>query len=523
MGNPSLNGVKVKMRRVIFGSVGGLVLIAALSAGPVWAVNADVGEKPIWLAVTRPVFQKAIKPLAEMRSKEGFETVVSTLPIAEAIAALKRKPQFLVLVGDDEPGKEKEHWYIQSRRQTLYRWREKQERKFASDTLWGDFDGDLVPDIPVGRFPVRTADQLKLIIKKIIAFERREPRMDDLRLPIWAGSSGYNQMFNMMATELLLNTVRMNASEWLKLWIISADPMHSLCGWPFDQPEMFTKQLKRGGVMAVLMGHGTSNYFYAMNFENNGIGYVAAHFENALATGEPAPATVIIACGTGNFTGQENCLTESRLLKPGGPVAAIGATTESHPLTNYFSGLCLVRQRGEKSKRIGSVWLAAQRQMMIARDFIIERMLCDVEGKLEDKINVTKLRRDQILMYALMGDPATRLKLPDKLNGKIKRLDDGWQWQVDKPKNATRLYVSFRPAGQTFPTTELPLKKVAARKRFEEANATFAFNRMSELGEDKTWKGTLKREGTLRLVAFGPGQMYVKVFELKSAEQELVK
>jgi hypothetical protein len=299
--------------------------------------------------------------------------------------------------------------------------------------------------------------------------------------------------------------------------------MHSLCGWPLDQPEMFTKQLKRSGVMAILMGHGSSNKFYAMKFDKKWVGYASAHFENALATGEPGPATVIFACSSGDFTGKENCLTESLLLKPGGPVAVIGATTESHPLTNYFSSLCLVRQRGEKDKRIGSVWLSAQQHMLITRDFFMERMLSGVEGKLEGKINTAKLRQNQFLMYALLGDPATPLKLPEKLNGKIKYVNDGWQWQVEKPKDATRLHVGFRPAEQTFPVAKQPLEQKIARKLFEEANATFAFSELDELGKDKTWKGTVKKEGTLRLVAFGPREMYVIVFELKSTEQELVE
>ena len=326
-----------------------------------------------------------------------------------------------------------------------------------------------------------------------------------------------------MATELLLNTIRTNASEWLRPWIISADPMHSLCGWPFEQPVMFTKQLKQGGVMAIMMGHGTSKHFFSMVFEGKGIGYTAGHFKDALATGQAGPATVIIACGTGNFTEGKNCLAESLLLMRGGSVAVIGATTESHPLTNYFSGLSLVRERGQKDKRIGTIWLATQKQMIKTRDFIIESMFVDVEGKLEDKMNVAKLRRDQILMYALLGDPATRLHLPDKLVGRINRLGDGWQWEVDKPKDVTRLYVGFRSSGQNFPKVELPLEKAAAMKRFEEANGTFAFKPVGELAIDKPWKGTMRQAGILRLVAIGPGRIYATTFRFNSAETPISK
>jgi len=505
------------MRKVFLCSLSGLfsLLMVMLFAAPVLADNEATSEKPIWLVVTRPAFLEAIKPLAEMRNKDGFETVISTRPVPEAIAALKHRPAFLLFVGDDEPGKQKELWYVPSRRRKFYRWRVTQLKDFASDTLWADFDGDLIPDIPVGRIPVRKAEQLKLVVKKIIAFEQKQPALDDLRLPIWAGAAEFNPMVDSLTTMLLLNIVRANASEWLSPWVISADRMHSLCGWPPDHSTMFTKQLKRGSISAVLIGHGMTDYFHSMRFNDRRISYRAADAKDALAAGQPAPPLIIIACYCASFAEKQNCLAESLLLMPGGPVAVIGATTESHPLPNYFSGLCLLRTVSGSDKHLGSMWLNAQREAMKSRDFIIERILTNAEGKLEEKIDVARLRRDQILMYALLGDPATRLRLPDKLGSKIERLDDGWHWQVDKPKGATRLYVGFRPAGQNFPTAQLPLEKAAARKRFEQANATFDFQPLAELAAHEAWKGTINKQGTLRLVAIGPGHIYAIAFKLK--------
>jgi len=211
-----------------------LFLLVVLLVTPALTAEQAAAEKPIWLVVTRPTFQETIKPLAEKRGKEGFETVVSTERFSTVIGTLKRKPAFLLLVGDDRTGEDKQPWYVPSQRRQLYRWRAPQGKEFASDTILGDFDGDLIPDIPVGRIPVRTAEQLKLVVTKILAFENKQPTLDDLRLPIWAGSAGYNQMFNYMATSLLLDGVQKNASPWLRPWIISADQMHSLCGWPPD-------------------------------------------------------------------------------------------------------------------------------------------------------------------------------------------------------------------------------------------------------------------------------------------------
>jgi len=498
-----------------------LCLPTVLLPQPTLAANAAVNEKPIWLVVTRPIFLEAIKALEDKRIKDGFKAIVSTLPVAEAIATLKRRPAFLLLVGDEQPGEEKQPWYVPSPRRELYRWRATQEKEFAADALLGDLDGDLVPDVPVGRIPIRTTEQLELVVNKILAFEDKQPTLDDLRLPIWAGSSGYDPLLDSMATELLLNTVQTNASPWLRPWIISADPMHPLCGWPPDQGAMFTEQLKRGGMMAVLIGHGSDSFFYAMSFDGKDIRYTAAHAKNALAAGTPAPPMVIIACSTGHFVGRENCLGESLLLMPGGPVAVIAAATESHPLTNCFSALCLIQKHPEKDKRLGSIWLAAQQKAMKTRDIAIEQMLCDVEGKLEENINIAKLRRDQILMYALLGDPATRLHLPEQLHCKIKYSADGWHWDVQKPNDATKLRASFRPEEQSLPTVVAPLKKTSALKLFHQANDTFAFRPLGEFAIDKAWEGAINEAGTLRLVATGPGQIYTIAFKLKFFDEEV--
>jgi len=436
--------------------------LVALAAEPVFGQVRMQEDKPIWLVVTRPMFSGTLKPLAKMRQRDGFETIISTRPVAETLATLKRQPAFLLLVGDYQPAQEMEPWYVATRTRKLYRWRATQREEFVSDVLWADLDNDLTPEIPVGRIPVRTAEQLQVVIKKIIAFEDRAPTMDDLGLTIWAGSPAYNAVINGAATWLLLNTVLREAPGWARLWAISADPMHPLCGWPPEQNGMFTRQLNRGGAMAVLMGHGRRDGFFSMNFEGKAIWYGTADARECLSGDGAGPATVIIACSCGDFGGPNNCLAESLLFAPGGPVAAAGATTESHPLTNYFSGLCLIRHFLQSDKRFGSIWLAAQRKAMETRDLFMERLLVNIEGKLEDKMDMFKLRRDQMLMYALFGDPATRLPLPNKLNGGVERLDEGWRWQVDKPKDTDRLHVDFRSAGFEFPAVEFPWRKTLA-------------------------------------------------------------
>jgi len=471
-------------------------------------------DKPIWLAISRPGLVEAIKPLAAHRRAEGFETVVSTEPVAKAISSSPRRPAFVLLVGDDRPGGEAEPWCVPTRRRELYRWRASQRRQFASDAAWGDFDGDLAPDVPVGRIPARTAKQVEAVVAKTLAYERRSPTSADLGLVAWAGSPGYGKVVDGMVTGLGLSTFRSNAPPWAAPWAILGSAAHPLCGWPPEQPERFARRLRQGGLLAVLIGHAGATSFFSMRHGSEGVLLRASDVQSAWAKGEPGPPAMLITCNCGRFDADVPCLAESLLMMPAGPVATVGATTESHPLTNYFTSVALLKQLGGHQRRVGEVWLTAQRKARKARSFVWERILRDVEGKLEKEINVAKLRRDQILMYAIFGDPAARMKLPEPLQITVERKEDGWHWRADRPEGATRLHVARRPAKWTLPPARPDRPREQARADFDKALASAAFRPIVELTSAAGWAGVVKQPGVLRLVATGSGRLWAAAAKL---------
>jgi hypothetical protein len=209
-------------------------------------------------------------------------------------------------------------------------------------------------------------------------------------------------------------------------------------------------------------------------------------------------------------------MAEAMLLLPAGPVATVAATTESHPLTNYFSGVSLLQSIGGPEKRLGVLHLAAQRRAMKARNFVIERVLRDVEGKLEETIDAKKLRRDQALMYALLGDPATRLRIPEPLAARVEKTENGWQWRVERPAGATRLEIGVRSANAPDAAwQEEPPSPAQARAAFEAANAALGYETIGALTADEPWRGTVETPGWIRFVAAGAGRLRAIALELK--------
>jgi hypothetical protein len=210
-------------------------------------------------------------------------------------------------------------------------------------------------------------------------------------------------------------------------------------------------------------------------------------------------------------------LAESLLLMRGGPVAVIAATTVSHPMPNYLSGVSFLRMAGQ-GDRVGRLWLRVQYQALRSRDILAEKILLNSEGNLGTPLEPARLKRDNLFEYAVLGDPATRLKVPGKAEITMERTSSGWHWKVKRPSGNARIEVGLRsPAPPMAVAGQLP-REAEARKAFQAANHRFVFAPLRSPGGNDPWEGTVNQEGTLRVVITGTGVFQAAAVELKKEE-----
>ncbi len=490
-----------------------LILLILLTLSPTAAGDA----KPVWLVVGPPGLTEAVAPLAAFRAGEGFDVRIAAPPVALAIAALGRDPAFVLIVGDFEAGQDTEEWQVAPMTRPLYRWRPPQRKTFSTDSLYGDSYGDLRPDFPVGRIPARTAAQVAAVVTKTLEFERRIPTTSDLRMLAWAGAPGYGGVIDSMATGLLVSTVRKFAPKSLDRYLISSLAGNPLCGWPPDQPATFNREWRSGAVLAAIVAHAGPRSVFAMRHGDGAVRYGLDDVRSGLAGKTPVAPVVFLTCSSGEFDGKLPCMAEVMLATPGGPPVVIAATTESHPLTNLFTGRALLTRLGTGGSRIGDVWLDGQRKAAGMRDFVMEKMLSDVEGKLEDEIDQAKLRRDQPLLYAILGDPAVKLKMPAALDVSIERMDTGWSYTVEEPEGATLLVVGRRqlPKRGRREAGAAPDNPEQAADLLAAANAREQYATVREAGAGDNWAGELTEPGWYRFVVATPTGLLVAAVELR--------
>lgn len=166
------------------------------------------------------------------------------------------------------------------------------------------------------------------------------------------------------------------------------------------------------------------------------------------------------------------------------------------------------------SDRLGDLWLQSLRNGYQDRDVFLEYLTKDLEGSLEDQIDVAKLRRDQLRMYALMDDPATRIRIPRRLKATIRKTEDGSAWEVDRPKDATTLYVHFRACSSETPVRPRDVDQQRATELHGTANRLFAYDPVETLTGEQEWSGVVRKRGQLRLVAVAPLAWYAIVLNV---------
>ncbi len=480
------------------------------------SLSAEADEKPLWLAVGPADFLKAIEPLAEHRRSEGMETILTSASPEKAVAEAPRTPSFLVLVGDDAPGGASQPWYVPTARRPFHGWGDVHRPDFASDFAWGGLDDRGVPCVATGRLPVRTAEEAAALAAKILAWEKQPAT--SLSLPMWAGDPLYAPEYTERFMNFLFNQVQRNAPAWLEPWVLSGDAKHSLAGPFTQQARLFNERTARGAIFTGMIGHGLTDHFLSLRLGRNLIGY-GVNDARGLTEGAPRPPHVIFACQAGKFTlAKGRCLAEELVMAPAGPVVCIAATEDSHPLPNFYTATSLLQRvkATEGVARFGTLWLDAQRAARRRHDTLYELLLRDAEGRLKKgSADVELLKTDQAALYAIMGDPATRVNIPQKLEAKMTKTERGWQWEVTPPPGAVRLRVEQRSDSPQFPGRPSDADDAKLTGLFETASALLAFRPVTTLPSGQAWRGELTGPGVLRLIAETATGLYVAGFDLR--------
>lgn len=236
----------------------------------------------------------------------------------------------------------------------------------VSDNRLADVDGDAVPDLAVGRWPVDDADQVARLVERTLAYERR--------------SAASSALFAVDPSSLQFAAFNRN--------LLQAAAFPAEAGLTLQGPAVsqLADRWNSGAWLLAYVGHGSLDRWGKSNlFANEAV---------AQLDQEAAGAIVLhFTCLSGYFAHPElNSLAEELLLSDNGPALQVASTGLTLSNYQYDFAVNLLRQLQDPAVvRIGDALLAAKQSL-------------DIPGN--------KYLREIADVFGLIGDPSARISRP---------------------------------------------------------------------------------------------------------------
>ena len=256
------------------------------------------------------------------------------------------------------------------------------------------------PDVAVGRFPARTAEEAKTLVDKTVGYANNEYAGAWQNTLMFMGDDGNNNS-HMITADKVATMVQSNfpALNIKKVYWDAYTRQSSSTGNTYpDVTNLIKSQMAEGALMMNYSGHGIS---YALSHE-----FVLRLADFEEATSLRLPLWVTASCDIMAFDGQEENIGETAMLnKKGGAIAFLGTTRTVY--ANYNEQINL----GFTQYVLGST--------NGVRNTIGEAVRLT-------KCDLVEFRKDLTpnkLQYTLLGDPALVLAVPtqeiviDNING----------------------------------------------------------------------------------------------------------
>ncbi len=439
---------------------------------------ATPAEEPVDTVVFCPQeYRAALKPWVEYRTKQGHRIRVvapqkTPVGIKNVIRQIAKtgKLKNVVLIGDSRADRFRKNQsnlvptdYVKAKINVKYG----AVPDIATDNKYADLNGDGAPDLSIGRLPVDSAEQLKTIVKKIIAYEKQLPNtLWRRKINFIAGVGG----FGPVEDKIIENATKKLITEMVPLEYETSMTYASwnspYCPDPRRFSETTIKRMNEGCLFWVYVGHGHYRELDRVRLPQARYKIFDISQVNKIKSKAGLPIAIFLACNTCGFDQSGDCIGEELIKRPAGPIAILGGSRVTMPygmavmslemMDAYFSG---------EFKTLGELIRVTKSNMVknAGRKGEFRQML-DALGKAFSPTGdqLDEERKEHTHLIHLLGDPLLRLALPKPL--KVTAPDSilsGTKTKVefDVPFDSTatvelvyrRNRLTFRPPRRKFP------------------------------------------------------------------------
>jgi hypothetical protein len=363
-----------------------------------------------YLVIAPPVYADALDSLCDLRAKSYKVAVVRTDDIAakfgkgpEGIASFVKKvdPKFLLLAGDVDtiPAFIRKSEYVSDH--------------FASDP---DLATDYLYGPPTGRFPAHSVEQLKSMAAKTVEYEvALKGGRWQKKIAIVTGEANFGTLIDEVLERQFNSVVTGKIPLGYDIETAYAKPSSKYCYYPPKFGVNALRMLNEGSLFYAYVGHGYRTGFDDVRYKDEEYPIFDTKSIKDVDVREGLPIMVVIACSTGEYDSiSGDCIGETLFKRRHGPVAFIGGSRTTQPYGNGLFGNKLVEQVFlPEAKTLGEALWAAK-AAVVGKDASVLRLQADaIASAIQGPAALEPMRKDVILHYNLLGDPALRIRRPE--------------------------------------------------------------------------------------------------------------
>ncbi len=294
----------------------------------------------------------------------------------------------------------------------------------ATDSRYADLDDDGVPELAIGRLPVDSAAELVAFTRRIITYENAAAGHWQRRINLIAGMGGFGSLVD----KVIENTTKQILTDLVPPEFATTMTYGSwtspYCPDPSKFSDVTIERFNEGCMFWVYMGHGHRYQLDNVRLPDRRVKILDTDLVSKLGCRQGSPIAVCLSCYTGAHDSHSDCLAESMLKQPRGPIAVVCGSRITMPyamsvmsvgmMDEYFRGKCVT---------LGELMLNAKKRMVrVNDDSNPYRELLEALGQsFSPTPNLLDAEcREHIHLIQLLGDPLLRVKRPPKLALKIK-------------------------------------------------------------------------------------------------------
>ena len=375
-------------------------------------------------------FREALTPWLEFRESRGHSVqLVSNEGTPDQIRERIRKAgepttiRFVLLVGSANPrlglAPDVRRRSVPTHYQTakvVDRWGP--EKEIATDNWYADFDGNGVPDAAIGRLTVESADELRAVVKKILAYEEQPDfHRWRSRVNFVAGASGFSPVVDALLETTARQIISAGIPAAYETKFTYANWRSPYCPDPRLFHETLINRLNEGCLFWVYMGHGRPTGIAPLRLPGGNVRCLDCGDVEGLHCTDGPPIALFFACYTGAFDARERCLADEMLRAEGGPVAVIAGSRTTMPYAMTVFGSELIDQCFRyHAVTLGEALLGAKRRLVgtgstgwDSRRLVMDALAKAIGPKGSD---LAAERLEHLAIFNLIGDPLLTMHFP---------------------------------------------------------------------------------------------------------------